>query len=216
MDRPYVIFGAGRAAEVMLMDLRSAGYPDPEHLLVDRGFRTSDTVQGLPVSDDIAAFAGYGFVAAVARPPARRNVVDRLVGHGLSPRSVLASDVDPSVSIGDGAYLSRNVILDSFCSIGPYAFLRNGCFIGHDARIDEFSYVAPRASIGGNCVIGAGSFIGMGAVVRPGVRIGSECLIGSGARVNEHVGDRTVVRSDGRMVRMRDPMRLLASEGARP
>jgi sugar O-acyltransferase (sialic acid O-acetyltransferase NeuD family) len=212
--KPYVIFGAGPSAAVMLMDIRSAGSALPECFLVDEGLRPAETLQGLPVSEDIAAFSGHEFVAAVARPPARRSVVERLIGRGLSPRSIFASDFDESVSVGDGAFLSRNVILDSFCSLGSHAFLRNGCFVGHHAKIGDFCYVAPRASIGGGSVVGAESFIGMGAVVRPGVHIGSRCLIGAGARVNDDVEDRTVVRSDGKTVRMKDPMRLLISEGA--
>jgi UDP-3-O-[3-hydroxymyristoyl] glucosamine N-acyltransferase len=209
-----VIFGASRAAEVMLMDIRSIRHPMPESLLVDPGLSSVDTIHGRPISDDIAAFRGYDFVVAIARPTARRSVVERLIGHGLSPKSISSSDIDPSVAIEEGAYLSRNVILDSFCSIEQFAFLRNGCFVGHDASVGAFSYVAPRASIGGNCTVGEGSFIGMGAVIRPGVRIGPACLIGSGARVNEDVEGQTVVRSDGRRVSMRDPMRLLASENA--
>lgn len=211
--KPYVIFGAGRAAEVMLMDIRSAGHRPPECFLVDEGQRPAETLLDLPVSETLAAFSGHEFIAAVARPPARRSVVERLVGHGLSCRTMFASEVDASVEVGEGAFLSRNVILDSFCSIGSHAFLRNSCFVGHHAKIGDYCYVAPRASIGGGCVVGAESFIGMGAVVRPGVRIGSRCLIGSGARVNDDVENRTVVRSDGRVVQMKDPMRLLVSEG---
>lgn len=212
LAKPYVIFGAGRAAEVMLMDIRSAGHPPPECFLVDEGHLPAETLQGLGVSENIAAFSGHEFIAAVASPTARRSVVKRLIERGLSPRSMFASDFDPSVWVGEGAFLSRNVILDSFCSIGRYAFLRNGCFVGHHAKMDDFCYVAPRANIGSGSLIGAGSFIGMGAVVRPGVRIGSNCLIGSGAYVYKDVEDRTVVRSDGKTVRMKDPMQLLTSE----
>lgn len=214
MTEPYVIFGAGRAAEIMLLDIKSAGLDLPLGFLVDAGFRASDTLQGLPVSEHLSAFENHQFIAAVARPPERRDVVNRLIGHGLTPGSAAASAFDASVTVGQGAFISRNVILDSFCSIGQFAFLRNGCFVGHDTIVEEFCYVAPRASIGGSSVIGSGSFVGMGAVIRPGARIGSECLIGAGAYVYGEVRDRTVVRADGQMKQMDNPMSLLAAESS--
>lgn len=73
------------------------------------------------------------------------------------------SYIDPTATIGEGAY------------IGAFAYIGPGATIGDNAQIYPQSYVGDNASVGADTTIYSG------ARVYPGCHIGARCIIHSGA-----------------------------------
>jgi acetyltransferase-like isoleucine patch superfamily enzyme len=137
---------------------------------------------------------------AFARWPLEGNVLEALregrleVGEGalFEPGVWITAPGEARVSIGEGTFLNRNVMVasHSLVEIGAHCMLANGCFVsdaGH--RFDDpeqpvtwqgFETKGP-TRIGDNCWLGAN------VVVTSGVSIGERCVIGAGSVVTKDV-----------------------------
>jgi acetyltransferase-like isoleucine patch superfamily enzyme len=137
---------------------------------------------------------------AFARWPLEGNVLEALregrleVGEGalFEPGVWITAPGEARVSIGEGTFLNRNVMVasHSLVEIGAHCMLANGCFVsdaGH--RFDDpeqpvtwqgFETKGP-TRIGDNCWLGAN------VVVTSGVSIGERCVIGAGSVVTKDI-----------------------------
>src|SRR4051794_26504458 len=106
----------------------------------------------------------------------------------------LAGLVADGLSIGEGAYVARDVLLDPthpwLIEIGERTTIApRAVILTHDASMKrqvEYTRVA-------KVVIGRARFIGVGAIILPGVTIGDEAVVGAGAVVRHDVPPGTVV-----------------------
>lgn len=80
---------------------------------------------------------------------------------GVHPTAV----VDPSVQIGEGAY------------VGPYTVIEKGTAIGAGAVIEA------QVWIGEGCTVGAGTHIYPQVTLREGTKVGAECILHCGVRL---------------------------------
>ncbi|MDD6381375.1 MAG: gamma carbonic anhydrase family protein [Lachnospiraceae bacterium] len=110
-------------------------------------------------------------------------------------------NIDESVYIGTGAFVSDNVTLEENVSVFPNAVIRGdegAIVVERDTNIQDCAvlhcakgftvHVGKGVTIGHSaivhgCSVGDNSLIGMGAILLNGARVGSDCIIGAGALV---------------------------------
>ena len=110
-------------------------------------------------------------------------------------------NIDESVYIGTGAFVSDNVTLKENVSVFPNAVIRGdegAIVVERDTNIQDCAvlhcakgftvHVGKGVTIGHSaivhgCSVGDNSLIGMGAILLNGARVGSDCIIGAGALV---------------------------------
>jgi UDP-3-O-[3-hydroxymyristoyl] glucosamine N-acyltransferase len=102
------------------------------------------------VSDN--PYAYYARVARLLNPPEQ-------IGGGIHPAATVESSLDPSVSIGAGSWVGRNV------RIGRNSVVGAGCVIGADVVIGEQTRLHGNVTVYAGCVIGARALIHAGAVI---------------------------------------------------
>jgi acetyltransferase EpsM len=109
--------------------------------------------------------------------------------------------VATSATVGAGAMLFPQVVVNANAAIGRYATLNVAATVSHDSRIGDLCSVGPGAHIAGNVVLGRGCFVGMGANIIQGVSVGSGSVIGAGATVLADLPDGvTAVGTPARIV----------------
>jgi acetyltransferase-like isoleucine patch superfamily enzyme len=102
-----------------------------------------------------------------------------------------------NISVGDGALLNRDVMLDDRAeiTIGPYVMVAAGVTIEtHTHPFDDFS--RPIATSGRAALpvsIDENTVLGYNTVVMAGVRIGRRCVVGANSVVTKDVADYHVV-----------------------
>ncbi len=109
--------------------------------------------------------------------------------------------VSKSISIGNGVFISKGVLVNAFSKIGNYAILNSGCIIEHECEIGIAAHIAPGAVLAGNVKIGQRAFIGANSVIKQGVEIGDDVIIGAGAVVLHNVKNNSkIVGNPGRLI----------------
>lgn len=126
---------------------------------------------------------------AIASPPAKRAVGDRLRARGAR----FATIVHPSAVITHTAILEEGTIIGphayvaSHARIEPLVLVNSLSGIGHDTLIGACTTISSQVDITGGVIIGAGVFIGSGARILPNVEIGASARIGAGSVVVRRV-----------------------------
>jgi sugar O-acyltransferase (sialic acid O-acetyltransferase NeuD family) len=201
--RPIVIYGtAGFAREVhqLIADLAETATPFCcEGFLVDRDYRKSDSVHGLPVLGDAGWLAGrpsVETVIAIGATEPRRRIAERIAAESSTRFATLMHPrawVGNWVSVGAGSIICAGAVATTDIQLGRHVQLHVNATIGHDTTIADYVTIAPGANVSGRVQIGEGAFIGAGAIVLPDITIGREVTVGAGAVVTEDVPDRVVV-----------------------
>lgn len=110
-------------------------------------------------------------------------------------------NIDESVYIGTGAFVSDDVTLKENVSVFPNAVIRGdegAIFVDRDTNIQDCAvlhcgngftvHVGKGVTIGHSAIVhgstvGDNSLIGMGAILLNGAKVGSDCIIGAGSLV---------------------------------
>lgn len=110
-------------------------------------------------------------------------------------------DIDESVYIATGAFISDDVTLKENVSVFPNAVVRGdegAIFVDRDTNIQDCAvlhcgngftvHVGKGVTIGHSAIVhgstvGDNSLIGMGAILLNGAKVGSDCIIGAGSLV---------------------------------
>lgn len=110
-------------------------------------------------------------------------------------------NIDESVYIGTGAFVSDDVTLKENVSVFPNAVVRGdegAIFVDRDTNIQDCAvlhcgngftvHVGKGVTIGHSAIVhgstvGDNSLIGMGAILLNGAKVGSDCIIGAGSLV---------------------------------
>jgi sugar O-acyltransferase (sialic acid O-acetyltransferase NeuD family) len=189
-----IIYGThGFASEVqqLIDDLAASG--DAVRcvgFLIDPGYRTSDTVRGLPVFREPDAPPSPCILIGIGDTRARQRIARDVATHlgarfrtFTHPRACVGRRVDA----GAGSVICAGAIATADIVLGAHVQLHVGCTIGHDTTIGDVVTIAPGANVSGRVTIGEGSFVGAGAVILPDIEIGAWATIGAGAVVTRNV-----------------------------
>lgn len=191
--RDVVIFGMGQIAEMAHWCLTAEGGRKVVAFTVDAGWRTADSLLGLPVVDfaevqDRFPPAAHEMFVAVSYQKinaVRRAKADAAEAKGyvltshVSPRAT----VWPDLEVRPNTIIMENNVIQPYVSIGRNVTLWSGNHIGHHTIIEDDCFIASHAVISGSCRIGAGTFIGVNATLRDNIELGKRCVVGAGTLI---------------------------------
>ena len=93
--------------------------------------------------------------------------------------------VDPSATVGEGAFLLPGCVIDAGVRIGANVLLNTACVVAHDSVVDDGSFLGPGVALAGFVTVRSGVVLGIRTVVVDGVSIASGVQTGAGAVVTE-------------------------------
>lgn len=168
-----------------------AGYVvnDPNVELLDKRYPILGNDDDLPQLflqgiKDVAV--GIGFLG---NNSLRTDLYKRLkkIGYNLpvvcDPSAIVAS----GVSIGEGAFIGKRVILNTDSQVGKMCIINTGAIVEHDCQIGDFSHVSVGTVLCGEVTIGMEAFIGANATVIQGRNVADGCIVGAGEVIRKNV-----------------------------
>ncbi|HEU5091427.1 MAG TPA: DapH/DapD/GlmU-related protein [Nitrospira sp.] len=138
------------------------------------------------------------FISAIMKPREARTRFARIRSLDI-PYDRWATVMDPTAivtsdaSVGCGSFVGAGSIVESGAVVGNHCHLRANCYLSHDVKLGDFVSVGPHATVLGRSMIGEGAHFGANSVCRDGILIGRYALVGVGAVVTGDVPDFTIV-----------------------
>ena len=142
-------------------------------------------------ADFIGFNKGYQFILGIGDNKIRESIALKLLARGETVLNIFHPDssLSKNILVGSGIFISRNVSVNSYATIGDYTILNTGAVIEHECKIGNAVHIAPGAILAGNVEVGDRSFIGANAVVKQGVKIGKDVIVGAGSVVIKDILD---------------------------
>ena len=191
------VFGAGGFAREVAWLAETCGH-EVVCFIDDDATKVGSVLNEIPVlSLDACAtkFPRVHVAAGIGSPESREAVMERVVGLGLEPCSLIHPRVDRSrwVTFGAGVVVCAGNILTTNITIGHHVQINLDCTIGHDVEMADYATLAPGVHVSGYVQIGRGAYVGTGAAIINGTRekpltIGAGAVVGAGACVTRSVG----------------------------
>jgi sugar O-acyltransferase (sialic acid O-acetyltransferase NeuD family) len=139
-------------------------------------------------------FPAIRVAVGIGNPHTRKAVMDRVVGRGFEPCSLIHPRVERSrwATFGAGVVVCAGNILTTNITVGDYVQINLDCTIGHDVELGDYATLAPGVHVSGYVHVGRGAYIGTGAAIINGTReqpltIGPGAIIGAGACVTRSI-----------------------------
>jgi sugar O-acyltransferase (sialic acid O-acetyltransferase NeuD family) len=186
-----VIFGAGDIARLAQVYFTRDSPHDVVAFTVDREFRKTDRLLGLPVVDFDEACVRYPpseFAMFIALAYGRMNR-DRAAKYQRAKELgyTLVSYVSSRCSfltdepVGDNCFILEDNTIQPFVKIGSNITMWSGNHIGHDSVIEDHCFITSHVVVSGHVRVGAYSFIGVNATLRNSIALAPQTLVGAGA-----------------------------------
>lgn len=134
-------------------------------------------------------------VGAIGNPKLRSKIHTDLTNIGFILPSLVhpSSNIEPSVSIGDGIQVMMGAVVGSNVQLGNGCIVNSGAIISHDCILRDHCHVAPGAVLAGSIDVGNNSVIGMGATVYLGLTIGRDVIIFNGVNILKNIPEGKIV-----------------------
>jgi len=107
----------------------------------------------------------------------------------IHPSAVVSS----SATIGSNVFINANATIANHATVSNNTQINRNVSVGHDVVIQSFCSIGPGVTITGGTVINANVFIGAGATIINAAHVGVGATVGAGSLVTRHVLDATVV-----------------------
>lgn len=214
MPKPIVIYGAGGFGREVLQVLRDINHSTPGTwdmlgFIVDAGYVTDESVQGLPVLGGIEWLQRNKHVMviiSISSSSARHRIANEII---RSCKNSFATIVHPrawlgdSVKIGCGSVICAGALITTDIDIGKHVHINIGSTIGHDAVLHDFVTLNPSVNVSGNVTLHQGVEIGTGSVIIPHVHIGPWSITGAGSTVIKPLKENvTAVGTPARVIKV--------------
>ena len=203
MNKPLIIFGSGKIAEVVAYYAMQECGLTVTAFTVDNEFKKSDTFLGKPLisfedlralypPDEYDMFVAIGY-HELNKLRAEKCLAAKAQGYQLisvvSPNTALASNI----LYGENCFIMPPCIIHPCVRLGNNVFVWSGAMIGHHSLIADNCWLTSSCNIGGNVVMGENCFVAMNATVGHSVRIGQHCFLGANTLVTKDLIDEGVV-----------------------
>ena len=99
------------------------------------------------------------------------------------PTAIVASDV----TIGEGTFIGKGVILNSESKIGKTCIINTGAIVEHNCQVGDFAHVSVGTVLCGEVSVGRAAFIGANATVIQGRKVGDGCIVAAGEVIRKNV-----------------------------
>ena len=203
MNKPIIIFGIGKIAEVVhYYAVNECGFV-VEAFCVDEAYRNVSEWKGRPVvstgelvqkypSQDYDAFVAVGYQNLNRLREEKCNL---LIGMGYKLVSIISPTINTQQNIvyGWNCFIMSPSLIHPFVQLGNNVFVWSGAVVGHHSKLYDNTWVTSGANIAGNVEIGANSFIAIGAVLCDNIVIGSNSFIGANTLLNKSLSENKVV-----------------------
>jgi len=208
MDK-LIIIGYGGHAKSVIDSVKSTnqyeivGYTDLED-------RNSPEIAYLGKDDELGtlhesginhAFLGLGYMG---KSLVRNKLYKQCKEIGFR-FPVIADDsatIANNVQIGEGTYIGKRAVINSYTKIGRTCIINTGAIIEHENVIGDFTHVAVGATLCGNVCIASNCLIGANSTIIQGLSIGNNVIVGAGAVVTSDISDNnTVIGVPAKIVR---------------
>jgi sugar O-acyltransferase (sialic acid O-acetyltransferase NeuD family) len=146
-------------------------------------------------SEEDENFIGWGKNYSFILGIGNNNLRDKIGNFLSSKNEIILSVIHPSANISSkaiissGAFVARNVSINTLSEIGSYSIINTGAIVEHGCILGESVHIAPGVVLAGNVKIGSRSFIGANSVIKQGVTIGKDVIIGAGSVVITDIPD---------------------------
>lgn len=198
-----VIVGGGGHAKMCIDLLRQT--KDYEILgIIDDNLEVGAVILGVKVIGGNNSFSklvtlgvkyAVNGVGAISNPKLRCKIHTDLTNVGFFLPNLVhpASNIEPSVSMGDGNQIMMGAVVGSDVQIGNGCIVNSGAIISHECILRDHCHVAPGAVLAGSIDVGNSSVIGMGATVYLGLTIGRDAMIFNGVNVLKNIPEGKIV-----------------------
>lgn len=203
MNKPLIIFGTGKIAEVVSYYAAQECGLTVTAFTVDSEHKKSDTFLGKPVIafEDVQSFFApdqYNLFVAVGyhnlnQLRAEKCKAAKAKGYQLisvvSPNTALPSNI----VYGENCFIMPPCIVHPCVQLGNNVFVWSGTIIGHHSVIADNCWFTSGCNIGGNVSVGENCFVALNATVGHSVRIGRHCFLGANTLIIKEMKDEQVV-----------------------
>ncbi len=95
--------------------------------------------------------------------------------------------IDPSASIGEGAFIYPNCTLDMNVKLGDNVLLNTSVTIAHDSTVGDHSFLSPGVCLAGFVSVGKGCNIGINTTVIDNISIAEGTQTGGGTVIIKNI-----------------------------
>lgn len=203
MNKPIIIFGIGKIAEVVhYYAVNECGFV-VEAFCVDEAYRNVSEWKGCPVvsteelvqkypSKDYDAFVAVGYQNLNR---VREEKCNLLIGMGYKLVSIISPTINTQQNIvyGWNCFIMSPSLIHPFVQLGNNVFVWSGAVVGHHSKLHDNTWVTSGANIAGNVEVGKNCFIAINATIANEVKIGNNCFIGANALLIKDLPDDKVL-----------------------
>ena len=202
MNKPLVIFGCGKIAEVVLYYFKNHSDREVVACCTDRPYLPGEQWKGLPTVafDEIAAkypakthemFVALGYQGMNDLREAKCREA-RALGYTLA--SYLPADGQFPLDCvhGDNCFFMPGSLVHPCVRFGDNVFVWSGAMIGHHSEIGDNCWITSCANIAGGVTVGNNCFFAVNSTVGNSVCVGKRCFFGANALVAKSTDDNQV------------------------
>jgi sugar O-acyltransferase (sialic acid O-acetyltransferase NeuD family) len=190
-----VIFGAGDIARLAHRYFSEDGGHQVVGFAVDRAYRKSDELCGLPVvdaeglrrthpPDRYSMFVALSY-QRMNRLRAEKFLAARNLGYELVSYVSKRCNYLSEHPVGANCFILEDNTVQAGARIGDDVTLWSGNHIGHDATIEDHCFVTSHVVVSGWVTVGRYSFLGVNSTLRNSIRVAPRTLVGAGAVIVE-------------------------------
>ena len=192
-----LILGNGGHAKSLIDAIERENKYEISGIVINEGVTDAGEYQIIGNDDDLDELFHSGIrnaaigIGYLGKSNLREKIYTKLkaIGYNLpvicDPSAVVANHVQ----IGEGSFIGKCAIINSYAAIGKMCIINSASVIEHDCIIDDFSHISVATVLCGGVHVGRASFIGANATVIQMKEIGKRCIIGAGTVIRDDVED---------------------------
>ena len=123
----------------------------------------------------------------------RKKVFNKLNKYDFISIFDSSARISKNIIINKMCFIGPSVILNSFAKIGVGSIINSGAIVEHECVIGDFAHIAPGSVLCGGVEVGSCCLIGANSVILPGLKIGKNSVIGAGSVVLKSIPPNSVV-----------------------
>lgn len=205
-EKPVVLFGSGKIAEVLLYFFREHSDREVVACCVDRAYLPGERWNDLPTVafDEVAInyppqthemFVALGYQDMNALR-AERCAQARALGYTLASYVHPQAGLPRDCSYGDNCFFMNQVLVHPRVRFGSNVFVWSGAMVGHHSSIGDDCWLTSSAQIAGGVTVGEACFFALNATVGNSITLGKRCFVGANALVTQTTQDDQVFVSE--------------------
>lgn len=189
-SKKLIVYGTGETAEIIADYFKHDSDYEVVAYTVDKEFRTSDSLNNLPIVDfeevievyppseyEMFAAASFGKLNTL-----RQKMYEKGKAKGYKFASYVNSSafIWHNVMIGENTFIFEENVLQYKVKIGNNVILWSGNHIGHQTEIEDHCFISSHVVISGFCRIGRNSFLGVNSSFNDEIIFGKYGMTGNG------------------------------------